>query len=88
MRSHKTRHFHNPQLPEKLNDPSFEPDSSDSTRNQTFIDRSGFLLFYGPTFMKTSLLFSAHISYGKGKYFNQTGFFFTKFAMHQIYIQL
>ena len=26
------------------------------------------------------LLFSAHISYGKGKYLNQTGFFFTKFA--------
>ena len=25
-------------------------------------------------------LFSAHISYGKGKYLNQTGFFFTKFA--------
>ena len=27
-----------------------------------------------------SFLFSAHISYGKGKYLNQTGFFFTKFA--------
>ena len=26
------------------------------------------------------LLFSAHISYGKGKYLNQTGFFSTKFA--------
>ena len=35
------------------------------------------------------LLFSAHISYGKGKYLNQTGFFvFTKFAMHEIYIHL
>ena len=35
------------------------------------------------------LLFSAHCSYGKGKYLNQTGFFvFTKFAMHEIYIHL
>ena len=33
------------------------------------------------------LLFSAHISYGKGKYLNQT-IFLTKFAKHQIYIQL
>ena len=30
---------------------------------------------------KVYLLFSAHILYGKGKYLNQTGFFFfTKFA--------
>ena len=29
----------------------------------------------------TIILFSAHISYGKGKYLNHTGFFFfTKFA--------
>ena len=26
--------------------------------------------------LKQSFLFSAHISYGKGKYLNQTGFFF------------
>ena len=32
-------------------------------------------------FRESFLLFSAHISYGKGKYLNQTGFFFfTKFA--------
>ena len=34
---------------------------------------------------KTMLLFSAHISYGKGKYLNQM-VFLTQFAKHQIYI--
>ena len=34
-----------------------------------------------------AFLFSAHISYGKGKYLNQMALFFTKFAKHQIYIQ-
>ena len=33
-----------------------------------------------PSLARKRLLFSAHISYGKGKYLNQTGFFFTKFA--------
>ena len=41
-----------------------------------------------PMFVSASkLLFSAHISYGKGKYLNQT-VFFTKFAKHEIYIKL
>ena len=29
-----------------------------------------------PEYYSTHFLFSAHISYGKGKYLNQTGFFF------------
>ena len=40
-----------------------------------------FYISYGN--MQAIFLFSAHISYGKGKYLNQTGFFFfffTKFA--------
>ena len=43
-------------------------------------------LYIALAFIKTNevtdFLFSAHISYGKGKYLNQTGFFFffTKFA--------
>ena len=36
--------------------------------------------------MKSDLLISVYILYGKGKYLNQT-VFFTKFAMFQIHIQ-
>ena len=35
-----------------------------------------------------SLLFSAHISYGKGKYLNQTGFFFFLQNLPRFYLYL
>ena len=42
--------------------------------------QTGTIIKYAKDTVKISLLlFSAHISYGKGKYLNQT-FFFTKFA--------
>ena len=39
-------------------------------------------------FKNIEFLFSAHISYGKGKYFNQTGFFHKIFQAPNSYVTL
>ena len=50
------------------------------TRARSLFSRDFKISSNSETDSARKLLFSAHISYGKGKYLNQTGFFFTKFA--------
>ena len=61
--------------------PSYIFKHGHNTGKPHFVDEFRYMMFH---YDFLPLLFSAHISYGKGKYLNQTGFFFffffTKFA--------